>query len=186
MKRKNRLLVIFIAVLTTLAAVGGVMAYMFKKSNEIKNILDAPVVEGQVLETFDAATGMKSSIRLKNTGNIDAYLRLKLVSYWTDDDGHVLGVPSEMPAVSFDSASWVAGSGDTYYHKNAVAPASQTSEFLSSSMTLTSKSVTIDGETKTAHQVVVVLLEALQAQPAGAAQDAWGVTVSDGVITAAP
>ncbi len=172
-------------IIYTLVVVGLVttaLAYMFTKTEKVTNELVRATVNCELSETFDSALGIKSAIRVKNTGNVPEYLRVKLVSYWVDDDGSIVGVPSEMPTVSIDSDKWAAGPENTYYYKNSVAPGAQTENLLASSITLTEKTVTIMDESVNVRQVLVVIPEAVQANPADAAEELWGVTITNGTI----
>lgn len=156
--------------------VGSVFAYMYHKTEVVTNDFDVAVVACAVEESFNETSGMKSSIKVENTGNIDAYLRVALVSYWVDDKGKIVGIPSEMPAVDYDKSKWIKASGEhIYYFKEDVSPKDSTTELLTSPMVLTSKEY--DG--KLVYQVVEVFAEAIQSKPASAVEDAWRVSVDD-------
>ena len=180
----SKKLLIWIALIVAVIAIGTVVAYLFAKTNVIRNVFDIPYVQCEVEETFDDTTGVKSSIQIENTGNIDAYLRLRLISYWKDGEGNIVGKPSSMPAISYDSDNWIKGNGNTYYYKSSVAPHALTVNLLPTSPVTLRTDTFFD---QTVYQVLEVIPEAVQAQPAGAATSLWGVTIeTDGVITAAP
>ena len=117
---------------------------------------------------------------MENIGSISAFIRVRLVSYWADADGNSVRLPSELPAINFDTANWLKDENDTYYYKASVAP-SKLSGVLCNPISLTEKT-TADGET--VYMVLTVLPEAVQAKPSAAAADAWGVMVADGAISA--
>lgn len=89
------------------------------------------------------------------------------------------GVPSRLPAVKL-LGGWLAGSGDTYYYTTAMAPGDMTGVLCEPMVLETGTG--LDGSTS--YQVVEVFAEAIQAAPEEAVSAAWGVTVTDGVITA--
>lgn len=158
------------------ALAGSVYAYMFARTQTVTNTLLPANVSCVVQEEF--ANSTKSSINVQNTGNIDAYLRVRLVTYWVNDKNEIVAEPSAMPAISF-SNGWLKGSGDTYYYASPVAPGQMPSvNLLSSPITLTTK----DGY----KQVIEVFAEAIQSLPEKAVEEAWQVTVTDGKIETVP
>ena len=179
----NKNKVRFVVVATVLVAMtlcGTVLAYMFKKTEQYNNQFTPAEVSCEVLEAFDGV--QKTSIRVKNTGNIDAYLRVRLVSYWVDSEGNVVAKPSSMPAFTL-ADGWISGSDNTYYYQSPVsslAPNNMTAELLSTPIFL-------EQDANGYLQVVEVFAEAMQSEPKQAVQNSWGVTVAaNGTITAAP
>lgn len=169
------------ALLVSLILVCGItVAYLFRATNDVTNELVPGRVDCEVHEVADGTsatngtvnTGSKSSITVKNTGNIKAWLRVRLVSYWVDANGDIMPVAS--PDVSFTlGEDWVAGKGDnTYIFTTPVAPDGVTGNLLGSSITLTTK--TVDGVT--CYQVVEVFADAIQSEPTDAVTEAWGYT----------
>ena len=163
--RKKRVL-LFIVLSALLISIGITLAFMFKSSETIENTFFPAKVECEVEEEFDGT--QKSSIAIKNTGNTDAYLRLRLVSYWVNGDGNIVGKESEMPEFSYDSANWTLKGDNTYEYKNPVAPNDKTAEFLTAPMTL--KEDTYLGET--VYQVVEVFADGIQSNPEEA-KEVW-------------
>ena len=76
---------------------------------------------------------------------------------------------------------WIAGSNHTYYYTAPVEPGGYT-PVMCQPFTLAEKEL-LGGTT--IYQVVEVFAEAVQAEPADAAQEVWGVTVENGIITTA-
>ena len=155
---------------------GTTFALMFRQTEPLDNQFEAAAVSCAVAESFDGST--KSSIAVTNTGNIDAYLRLRLVSYWVDSKGNILSKPSQMPTVSVASG-WITGSDNTYYYSQPVAPGSSTPNLLLTGIPLQQDS---DGYL----QVIEVFADAIQSKPEAAVSSSWGVTLSGGKITDAP
>lgn len=178
MKTRRIYLVLLIVVLiATLVLFGTVIAYMFQKTQYKHNPFTPAKVSCEVSELFDGQ--QKSSIQIKNTGNIDAYLRVRFVSYWVDTEGNIVAKPSEMPEIALAS-DWVKGSNNTYYYQSPVAPGKPTGELLSSPIFLEQDS---DGYL----QVVEIFGEAIQGEPRRAVINSWKVTLdTNGYITAAP
>lgn len=175
MKSKKNLKKILLALLAVsiIAAIGATAAYMFKTSDKAQNNFVPAKVTCKVEEVFDEAAGIKKSVKAQNTGNIDAYLRVRLVSYWVDDNGDIVGKPSEIPTPEYNTAAWDYDEKNfTYYCKTPIAPNGLTPELLANDAQIVLQTSTLDD--KPVYQVVEVIAEAIQANPKTAAEEAWG------------
>lgn len=164
-----------------------VLAYMYKHASINNNVFVPAEISCSVSETYNASTGVKSSIKIQNTSNTSAFVRCRLVSYWVDADGNVVGKPSTMPTINYDSTKWIKASGsDTYYFKAPVDAGELTpNDLLTSSITLQNSTYSLGYSSIAVHQVVEVLAEAIQANPSSAVSQTWGATVgANGKITA--
>lgn len=182
--RKTRKLLsgLVILVLVLALAVGGVYSYMFARTEDAANELTPAAVSCKVYETFED-NQKKSSITVQNTGRVDAYLRVRLVTYWVNDAGEIVAKPSEKLTVT-PTDNWLADTdNDTYYYKSPVKAGAETPNLLAAPLVLKKSS---DGY----NQVIEVFAEAIQAEGTTdvgnvpAVTDAWGVTVdTNGIIT---
>ena len=120
---KCKKLFIFLAALIAVAAVGTPLAFMLKKTL-VDNRFVPGSVSCQLYETVDGTEyigvgarhgSTESGIKVENTGNISAFIRVRLFSYWTDADGNTVGLPSELPAIDFGAANWLKGENNAYY-----------------------------------------------------------------------
>lgn len=168
MKKHRILSVLLIAELVvSLLLCGTVFAYMFRRTEYKDNEFTPANVACKVVEEFNGVR--KARIQVQNTGNIDAYLRVRLVSYWVDADGNIVAKPSAMPEINM-AAGWIQGANNTYYYKTPVSPTKQTTSLLSSPITL--------GKDENGYmQVIEVFAEAIQSEPRSAVTGSWGVTV---------
>ena len=165
---------------------GSAVALMFHRTETIRNDLEPARVSCAVYEKADGVqytqgehkVSTKSSIQVQNTGNIDAYLRVRLVSYWVNENGEIGPVSSQAPTVQLASG-WIAGSDNTFYFQTPVKSTGYTGEMLAGDITLGTKTV---GKT-TYYQVVEVFADAIQSEPSDAAASSWKVTISNGKIT---
>ena len=171
---KNKKFIVIFALIMVIAFGGTVMAFMVHKSVNKTNTFIPAAVSCEVEETF--ADNSKSSITVKNTGNIDAFIRVRLVTYWVNSEGNTVGKPGEMPHFTI-ADGWIKGENNTYYCTAKVAAETSTPTLLGSSINLETSS---EGY----RQVVEVFAEAVQAEPyeqsggkyiSSAAKDAWGV-----------
>ena len=165
--RKTLLMVLALSLVLTLSLVGAMFAYMYKQTGSVTNTLVPANVACQVFEKFSGNT--KTEIKVENTGNIDAYLRVRMVSYWVNDKGEIMPKESVMPAYAV-SSDWIAQGNHTYCWKTPIAPGGLTPNLLTSSITL---GVSEEGY----RQVVEVFAEAIQAEPLKAVEEAWSISL---------
>ena len=165
---KKAAVVCAVLVLAVAGVTGGTAAWLFTQTDQVVNTFDPSHVSCEVEETFNPNTGIKENVQVKNTSDIEAYIRVRLVSYQKDGENIVAG-ESEIPAFTAPS-TWVQ-IGDYYYCK-APVPAGGTTPVL------------IDRCELTKGQVLEVLAEAIQSEPTRAVSDAWNITIgTDGTIT---
>ena len=174
---KKRFFTNFLLVLAILAVVGGsaaVIAYMFRETQVETNELIPAEVSCSVYETFNGTE--KSNITVKNTGNIDAYIRVRLVSYWVNEDGNVAPKSSAVISNFTPDENWIKGSNNTYYYTAKVPAGNSTFDLLDGD------SITLEPADDGTTQVIDVFAEAIQAEPAEAVTNSWTevVVTSDG------
>lgn len=175
----GRLAAMALATVLLLAlTIGGTVAWLTSKTNDITNTFTPSKVMCAVSEIFDEDTGVKSNVNVTNVGDTDAFIRVKLVTYRTNADGKHIGGVAEVP--TFDpGAGWVKY-GDYYYYTKPVAPNEKPESDLISRIQLESVYTDADG----GYQAMDVMAEAIQSQPAQAVGEAWGVSISQGSVTA--
>ena len=150
-------------VLLVAVGAGATLAYFHLASGPVINTFQAGSAGAQVNETFDGST--KEAITVTNDGDSPVYVRLRLVSYYELSDGAVDG-SQDSPTVSFTlGKNWTA-IGSYYYYTQPLAAGATTSDLLGSDVTMT------------AGQVIEVLADTVQATPAQAVKDVWGVDAS--------
>lgn len=179
MSKRIRLWLIAALALCAAAAVGVTLSFMFKKAEKTNTFVPAEVTCKVEESLF---SGVKRDVCVENTGNVAAYLRIRLVSYYVYDNGDIAGrVSSQYPMLTLQNG-WIAGTDHTYYYPTPVEPDAKTG-ILCGPITLGTVELA-DGTP--VYQVLEVFAEAIQAEPVGAVQEAWNVTVSDTEITAVP
>ena len=178
-KRFPRVLILFL-VLTVL--VPSVFAYMIHKSQTVENAFIPGKVDCVINEIFE--NNIKSEIKVENTGNTKAYIRVRLVFNWVDSAGTVVARSfGTMPGVSWDMINWIKDEADnTYYYKYPVEVGEQTGDLLTTDWTMNAVSEDTNGLTYYYYPVMEVLAEAIQADGKNgdnpAVAEAWGVIVS--------
>ncbi len=156
---KKIILLLLSLVLVLGLAVGGTVAYLVRDTDGLTNHFDPARMEVEILEDFDGTT--KSSIRIHNKGDVKVYAKVQLITYMTNAQGEV--VLDQLPVLAVPAASgWVAGEDNTFYYLTPIASGASV-ELLAAPITLA------EG------QVVEVMAEIIQAEPADAWQSAWNI-----------
>lgn len=168
-------LTVALALILTVA-IGGTIAWLVTKTDSITNTFQPSQVTCAVEESFDGK--VKTDVNVKNTGDIDAFIRVKLVTYRTNDDGQHIGGAATLPDFTL-GAGWVEYDG-YYYYTLPVAPNATPATNLANKMTLTETYTDADG----GHQSIDVMAEAIQSVPEEAVGKAWGVKITEGSVTA--
>lgn len=163
--RLNKRTVILLASLTLLMGltIGSTAAYLVTHTSQVTNTFTPAKVSCDITEKF-APDGMKEDVKIKNTGNVDAYIRAKVIISWTDADGNIVPAPFGDPAFETDS-KWEQV-GDTYYYSERVAPDGNTTNLI--------ESIAPPSDTKGYRLKVDIIADAIQADGiASSAQAAW-------------
>ncbi|HJD22690.1 MAG TPA: hypothetical protein H9694_00930 [Firmicutes bacterium] len=156
-------------VLAAGGAVGGTVAWLTAVDGPVENVFTPAQVSCAVDEDFSPSTGVKENVRVQNTSNVPAYIRVRLVGYTENSAGEIIAGTGVTPDIAAPQG-WILSDG-YYYCQAPVAAGAYTPELIPA-YTLTEDS-----------QVLEVLAEAIQSQPAAVVQDAWGVTLdADGLI----
>ncbi len=178
-KGRGRLAMMVLSVVLLLAlAVGGTIAWLSTKTTSVTNTFTPAKVTCDVTENFDENTGVKTNVNVTNTGNIAVYIRVKLVTYRTNDTGQHIGGTAVLPTFKL-GADWVKHGKYYYYYTLPVEPNAQPQTNLADSMTLEKSYKDADG----GKQALDVMAEAIQSEPEKAVGEAWGVRISQGSVT---
>ena len=177
-KGRGRLAMMVLSVVLLLAlAVGGTLAWLSTKTTPVTNTFTPARVTCEVEEDFNENTGVKTKVNVTNTGNIAVYIRVKLVTYRTNDARQHIGGTAKLPQFT-PGENWVKH-GEYYYYTLPVAPDEKPAANLADSMTLTGSYEDADG----GKQAIDVMAEAIQSKPEKAVGEAWGVRISQGSVT---
>ena len=173
----KRSLVLVVSVLVLLLAVaGGTLAWLTANTGPVVNTFTPAQVSCEVTEDFNGT--IKSNVNVTNTSDIYAYIRVKLVTYRVNAQNQHIGGTASLPNFTLGTG-WVMY-GDYYYYTKPVAPNQKPETNLTDSMTLIGSYMDTDG----GKQVIEVMAEAIQSSPAEAVGKSWGVTISEGSVTA--
>lgn len=115
-------LTLFVALVLLLTlAVGGSLAWLVSNDNVTNSMVPGEVPIEIVEEIKD---NVKTSITIKNTGNIDAYIRVAVVANKVDKDGNI--TIGTAPTLNLNTEKWQLLPDGYYYYKGIVAPKAST------------------------------------------------------------
>ena len=175
-------LIAFCVCILACAAVSGSLAWLISTPEPVVNTFTPGVVTIQVDEKFNGTT--KSDVRIKNTGDVPAYIRVALVPAWVDDEGNIAAKPASLKLDcditwgkdgSGYEADWFIGSDGFYYCKTVIEPDESTPILI--------KSCTVkDGEHEYDFELQVIA-SAVQSLPTSTVGEVWPVVVgTDGTL----
>lgn len=120
-KKKFVLALVSLVLLLGISA-GGTLAYLTSTPDPIINEFQPNEVTTTVVEDFEA--GVKSNVKIQNTGTTSAYIRAAVVITWQDKDGNVYG---KVPVANTDytisyklTDGWEKAADGFYYWKKPV------------------------------------------------------------------
>lgn len=158
------LLIAVILLITT--AVGATAAFLVTKTGPVVEDFAYAQVSCQVTDTMG----------VKNTGTAQAYIRASYAVNWRDGEGKIAAaVPEDYSCDLDENPQWEKGGDGYFYYPYPVDPGDEAPSLLTCSASRP--------ENPEYTLSVEVVAEAIQSTPAEAAEDAWGVTVSDGMLT---
>lgn len=166
--RVYRTAVLLIAVLLLIGtAVGSTAAFLVTKTEPVVEDFAYAQVSCQVTDTMG----------VKNTGTAQAYIRASYAVNWRLDGEESIAAAAP-EGYSYDlekGIQWEEGGDGYFYYPAPVDPGGEAPSLLTCRV-----SYPEDPEYTLSVEVVA---EAIQSTPAEAAEEAWGVTVSGGVLT---
>ena len=181
MKNMKKMLVLLTALIVVLcAAVGGTVAYLATSTGSVTNTFTPTSVSTDIDEKFE--DNVKKDVKVKNTNEVDVYIRAAVVITWQNGEGTVLGqapIAGTDYDITWTMDQWIGPENDGYYYYTKSVSKDNTTGVLFTDCTPL-KAAPVDGYTL--H--VEIISEAIQAEPTSAVEGAWGVTVaSNGTIS---
>lgn len=174
--KKSAILIISVIAAITLT-VGGTVGYLISRTPPTVNEFTPAAVSCEVSESFDG--NIKKDVAVKNTGNVDAYIRAYVVANYVDSDGLVL---STAPLEGTDfrlfhtAGKWLRGSDGFWYYNEKIAPSRSTENLIDSVELLTEAP---DGY----YLSLQIIATAIQADPEDAVKESWKVNIMNGVLS---
>lgn len=174
MKRKWLGTLVALALVLCIAG-GATLAFLMVTTPPLTNVFQYGHVTCKVNETFQ--DNVKTKVSIENTGDTEAYIRVKLVFTWKDAEGNVSAQPVTDKDYKMDlnKLDWFEKDG-YYYAKAPVAPKENTPVLIEKCTEVAANAP--DGYTLS----LEILADAIQSTPTRAVEQAWNVTVgADGL-----
>ena len=137
-RKQQSLIIAVVAILCSIIACATI-AFVFTSTKPLENTFTDAYVACDVLETFDGTT--KTDVTIKNTGEVQSYIRAKVVVTWmsadqtkvtalkpVDDTDYVITYADEINAAT----NWKKGSDGYWYYKLPVNVGKETEELIDS------------------------------------------------------
>ena len=197
---KKSIAIISLALLI-LITVGTTLALVFTKTGDVENTFKpsrvaCAVVEGtnDPVEHSNVDTGnVKEAVKIKNTGDTDAFIRVAVVVNWMSADGKKVWAQKPIKDTDYtinynlSEDGWFDGGDGFYYYSKAVSPTAPNNltEVLISNAALKSSATVPVGTDNTKYYLSIeIVASAIQSTPTDVVKGEWGVTVnSNGEIS---
>lgn len=181
MKSRRIMMISLLALLLTAAGIGGTMAYLSDRSQTVVNTFVPGQVPPEIQEEFDGL--VKKNVRVKNQGNIPAYVRCAVIVSWKDAQGDLA---PEVPVkdvdytLQFSDEGWKK-KGDYYYCLQEIAPGGQSPVLIRQGRQLTFP----EGYSL----VVEIIAQTIQSEGKDETEKrpvqlAWGLDIRNGTLVA--
>lgn len=142
MKKKSKVLIVLFA--TIFLAAGITFAYAAVAQNTATNVVTVGKVSIELINEDEVVSGgaisagemVSKKVKVKNTGNYPAYVRMKIKKEWTSTSTETVPVSklSSDAIVPDCKSDWVKGKGEdssySYYYYQNVLPAGATVDFM--------------------------------------------------------
>lgn len=176
MKTKKPVALVALLVLLC-CTVAGTLAYLVTNTDPVTNTFTPASVSTEVNEDFDGTT--KSNVTIKNTGNIDAYIRAAVIVNWANDAGEISGTPVTNTDYSItyntgENGDWFVGSDGYYYCKTSVKSEKQDAEGCWTPV-LIERCTQVGTAPEGFHLRVTILADGIQSVPDTVVKDVWKV-----------
>lgn len=172
-KKADRAVLLLVSLVLVLsAAIGGTLGYLTGQVS-VTNTMQVGEFTTEIDE--DTENGVKSNVKVQNTGDYDAYIRAVVVVTWQNENGEVYPVApvaDENYTITYGK-DWTQQGGFWYYN-GVVGAGKATADLIGTCQPM-------EGEAPEGYDLnVEILASAIQAEPAQAVQDAWGMQYQDG------
>ncbi len=191
LKTNRKAPVALVAILVLLCcAVAGTVAFLVTKTDSVVNTFTPSKVTTYVEEEFNGQT--KSNVKIQNTGDIDAYIRVAVIVNWADASGNVYGEKpvegtdytiSYNKTVQADGGQWIEGSDGYWYYTKPVAPSTEDNPQYTGVLI---KSCEPGAQAPAGYDLqVTILADGIQSKPDKVVKEVWKVVeVNDNQLTA--
>ena len=174
--KKGIVLILLLAALL-LSAAGTTVAFIIARSSPAENTFTPANVSCAVNEVFQ--NNVKRDVTVINTGSTHAFVRSTLVINWVSESDGKIHAISPVAGVDYEiiwgSAKWTQGSDGFWYYPEKLAVGESTENLIDTC-------ALINDAPEGYRLSVQILASAIQAEPARAVEEAWGVRINGDTI----
>lgn len=168
---KYKSLALIIATITLVTfATGSTIAWLKDETKAVTNTFEKAYVDCEVEENWTEGE-KKEDVKIHNTSNIDAFIRVAVIPTFEDDEGNVVACNCNLSDLNITfnelGTKWLEKDG-YYYYKEIVAAGFDTDVLINEATLKTENGYNLN---------LIISAEAIQAQPNEVVEGAWGVTV---------
>ncbi len=181
-RRKQRLIIAMAAILLCSIISCVSLAFLFTGTDPLENVFDNAYVACEVLENgedgispFDG--NVKTNVRIKNTGEVQSYIRVAVVITWMSEDESKVTARKPIEGTDYEIAytkdtNWEKGSDGYWYYTVPVNVGSETTNLIEKCVCTTTPP---DGY----YLSVEIVASSIQSSPTKVVKDQWDSGVSD-------
>ena len=167
-KKINKKTIWHLLIVLLLIVISITTAYLLTKSS-LENAFVVGKVAPEIIE--------KEDVKIKNSGNVPIYVKVAIIVSWKDANGTIVETePVENTDYSIDfstSENWLYSNG-YYYYKKPLAVNEVTDVLVNEYVQLK------EYDDKTLY--VDIAVQAIQAEPEKAVEEAWGIQTADNTL----
>lgn len=184
---KKKTVFIISAVLLLTATVGSMIAFVFTSTGKIDNTFTPSLVSCAIVENGSTtehyrdtvSISSKSDVRIKNTGDTNAYIRVAVIISWKSADGKVWAVSpsaSDYEITLAQNSGWELAADGYCYYTSQVSPTACTNALFE---LIEQKNEGPKGADGTQYFLSVeIVASAIQSSPDEVVTSAWSSGVS--------
>jgi alternate signal-mediated exported protein len=199
---KNTITLTSIALLL-LITVGTTLALVFTNTAPVENTFKPSKVSCAVVEGTNAPVensnvdigAVKQDVKIKNTGDTDAFIRVAVVVNWMSEGGKVWAVDPVLAQYATDpngeyfiefntNSNWIQGADGYWYYTKSVAPGASTQNLINNAYLMDGVTGPKGTDGTQYYLSIEIVASAIQSTPTDVVKGEWGVTVnSNGEIS---
>ncbi len=179
--RKSKLLIISVVSLILALISTVTIAFIVDRTEPVVNNFNYATVSCKVNEeSFDGK--VKNNVTIENTGEVESYIRAKVVVTWVSEDGTKVTAAKPQENTDYtisysNNQNWQLCS-DGYWYYTLPVDIGESTKTLIESCSLSPNAVIPDGF----YLSVEIVGSAIQSTPVSAVTDKWNISVNNGIL----
>ncbi len=180
-KNKSKLLIISVIILMLAIVSTVTIAFIIDKTEPVNNTFNYATVSCKVNEeSFDG--NVKKNVTIENTGEVESYIRAKVVVTWMSEDGTKVTAAKPQENTDYtilysNNQNWQLGSDGYWYYTLPVNIGNSTDTLIESSSLIETANVP-----NGFYLSVEIVGSAIQSTPVSAVTEKWNVSVDNGIL----